>query len=85
MFLISKIQENFFSLYSQKQVFENKKLKTVTKHNLKMPWEKTLIAYITCGNVVNATLLIQVEDFKIKKCGYKKWRILLVCYLDWCK
>ena len=27
MFLISKIQEIFFSLYSQKQVFENKKQK----------------------------------------------------------
>ena len=34
MFLISKIQEFFFSLYSQKQVFENKKTKIVTKHNL---------------------------------------------------
>ena len=27
MFLISKIQENYFSLYSQKQDFENRKQK----------------------------------------------------------
>ena len=37
MFFISKIQEIFFSLYSQKQVFENRKKKTVTKHNLTFP------------------------------------------------
>ena len=39
MFFISKIQEIFFSLYSQKQDFENrkKKKKTVTKHNLTFP------------------------------------------------
>ena len=34
MFLISKIQEIIFSLYSQKQVFENKKQKLLPKITL---------------------------------------------------
>ena len=52
MFLISKIQEIFFSLYSQKQVFENRKQKLLP--NITYVFPENIIT----GNYILASFYI---------------------------